>query len=216
MADKKAPLSLHNIDNLVNEELLGTKANPDEYIANNGLKFQLKKVPSMLLAEAAGRIEDPKVPMVMDDDKGRPVENPADPDYRKACEKADYDRGQIMANVTLGMGTRVISFPDGIEKPEDEGWAQDILELVGPDFNIPKAGKTRYVAWLKWYALDDTEINRLLGAIGRFSGSVLEMDVAKAVDTFRRNETRPGSPGNTSPEEGGLRDRNNESGWIGS
>ena len=168
------------MDAQVLNEVTQTK-DPQTWISSNGIVFRFKRVSRMIITDAGKKIKDPKVPLVMNDDKGRMEENPNDPDYVEALTDANYRRGMLAVDVYLAMGTEVVSCPEDIEPVESDIWKEDI-ELFGID--VPAKGKARYVAWLKYYALPDDDTNALTLAAMRYGGATLEEDVTDAQAGF--------------------------------
>lgn len=156
---------------------------PDEFTARNGLVLKLKKVNRLVVVEAGRKIPMPAVPRFFNEDKGREEENPSHPDYIEAVREANYNRGMMAVSVYLTLGTEIKSLPKELELPESLEWSQTMEELGIP---IPGASKPRYVAWLKYYALDDDELTELTNKSMRFSGITLEEDVKEAQESFRR------------------------------
>ncbi len=157
---------------------------PSIFTANNGVVIKLKRVNRMIVLDAVRQIQDPKPPVQFIEDKGRTEENPNDPDYIAAKQQSDFDRGMLTINVYLTFGTQVVSIPDGMYMPETHDWSED-LESLG--MKIAPKGRARYASWLKYYALNEDEVNELSLRAMRFAGVTLEVDTAAAVDTFQGN-----------------------------
>jgi hypothetical protein len=151
------------------------------WISSNNIKFRLKKVSRMVVADAGRKLKNPRIPIVMNEDKGREEENPNHPDYVAELEDVNYRRGMLAVEVYLALGTEVIERPADICSYEAEEWAQD-LGLFG--LEIPQSGKARYVAWLKYHALNDDDMTALTLAAMRFGGATLEEDVEEAQAGF--------------------------------
>lgn len=160
---------------------------PDTFTTSAGLHFKLHKVSSLLIMEAGRKIKDVEVPVTYIEDKGREEENPNDPKYKAAQADVDAMRTIIVINATLAFGTQVEgTLPAGVEHWSSDEWLTDVEDLTG--VQIPRTGKGRYVAWLKFYAIpDNAELFDLQLAVARYSGRVPEADVAQAEDSFRDN-----------------------------
>lgn len=189
-----------NNDSIVNS--LSTEAKPlDIFTSSSGLTFKLKKVSAMLISEAGRKIVRPTVPVVFIEEKGREEENPNDPNYLAAQQNANWETTVLTINVTIAFGTQVIedTIPSDVEHWESLGWSDSLEELLG--LKIAPAGRARYSAWVKFYALPDhQELLDLQRAIAIFSGNVPEAAVADAEDAFRNNEEGRSTEG-ISPEE---------------
>ncbi len=151
-----------------------------------GITFKLKKVSRILLVDATRKIKTPKPPIVMISDKGREEENPTDPDYQAALADSNYLRAMTVINIYVTLGTKPVKLPEGLEPPESNSWIEELVELDA-GFENPKSERSRYLQWIKYVALDDTQINELVTAVMRFSGVTLETDVQKAQESFRNN-----------------------------
>lgn len=152
------------------------------YTTENGIKLKLKKISRLLVVDAAKKVMLPKPPTVFIEDKGRMEENPSDPTYIEELQAAEYQRGMVTIAAYLVLGTSVLEVPAGIDRPEDTEWS-DVLNDI--QFEVPTKGRARYLAWLKYYALNDTELNALIEAITRLSGLTPEKDVVEVKDSFR-------------------------------
>jgi len=169
---------------------------PATWISSNGIKFRLKKVSRMIIADAGRKIKDPKIPVTMNEEKGREEENPNHPDYVAELADTNYRRGMLAVEVYIAMGTEVIERPESISAPESNQWADDLLNF---GLEVPQIGKARYVAWLKYYALSDDDLTALTLAAMRYGGATLEADVSQAQAGFRNSDTRPANTrGNAS------------------
>lgn len=151
-----------------------------------GITFKLKKVNRILVVDATRKIKLPKPPIIMMEDKGREEENPTDPDYQAALADANYLRSMTVVNVYVTLGTKPIKLPEGLEPPESDVWINDLVELDA-GFEMPKTERAKYLQWVKYVALDDTQINELVTAAMRYSGITLETDVQQAQNGFRGN-----------------------------
>lgn len=150
----------------------------------SGVGFEVRTVSNF----AIKRIQDgflpdkPAVPKVHVAEDDRWVEVPEDPAYQSAYQawQAKVVEGTYDALVVLG--TSLVHVPEGMDRPEDPGWAAD-LELVG--IPVAASGKARYLAWVKYYAChDNQDMVALINAINRAVG-VPEEDAAKAAAAFR-------------------------------
>ena len=157
------------------------------FTASNGVILSFRKVNRLMAVEAANKVQMPVVPKVYVESKHRYEENPNDPDYIEKRNQAMFERGTIMANIYVALGTRIEHIPDGIQRPEDEDWYQDLVDL---GIQISPRGNARYRAWLAYYALTESEYNDLTLAVMKWNGGITDEDVAKAQETFQDNSTR--------------------------
>ena len=151
-----------------------------------GITFKMRKVSRILVVDAARKITLPKPPKVMIEDKGRVEENPADPDYQAALADANYNKAMVVVNAYVVLGTKPIEVPVDIEALESTEWVDSLAEL-DPNFEQPKSARSRYLQWLKYIALDDTQLNELVTNVMRYSGVTLETDVQQSTQGFRNN-----------------------------
>lgn len=165
-------------------DTIKTDFEEDVFTSKTGVKLKINKVNRLIVLDAVRKIRDPKIPMVYIETKNRSEENPNDPDYLQAKQEADLDRGMTTINVYLAFGTKPTFIPENKEGPEGQTWSVDYNE-VGLD--IPQGGRGRYVAWLKYYALLEEEVNDLSLMAMRYSGATLEEDVAKSTTNFQSN-----------------------------
>lgn len=162
--------------------------NPNEYVSSKGIKFKIKKIPKLALVDAGKRLKDPKVPMFYNEDKERNEPNPNDPNYIDELRDVNYQRGIAITSVGIVLGTELIKpLPEDVEAPEDTDWSDALNEL---GIEIPEKGRMRYLAWVKYYALDDEEFTILFRTVAGGAGMVFAEEVAEATVAFPGNEAR--------------------------
>lgn len=164
----------------------------DVFIGTKGVQLRLRKVPRMVVVEAGMKITLPKPPKVYIPEQERYEENALDPDFADELAKANFYKGIASTNVYLSLGTSILSLPDDIEPPEGDSWEEELVEL-GLDIPSKVTKRSRYVAWLRYYALGDDDFTELAKATAIFSGHVTEEQVRKVEETFRNS-----SEGNTN------------------
>lgn len=170
---------------------------PTSVTLSNGIELKIRKVPPLLLTRAQEQIEVPKVPESYIESKGEVEENPNHPEYIAAVQHYNEAVNMAALNAMLLTGTSFASAPDGLDKPGDSGWAETIEALGIP---IPASTPGRYLAWLRYYALEDPmDMLQVMEAVGRVTG-ISEADVLKAVESFRSGEGRRAAPGGTADE----------------
>lgn len=170
---------------------------PEKVILTNGVVLKLRKVPPLLIQRAQDGIPVPKVPTIYNTQREEAEENPSDPDYQKAVARYEDAVNTAALNVLMLTGTSFESAPEGVEKPEDPGWVE-ILEAL--DVPIGTSTPSRYLAWLRYYALQDPiDMLEVMSAVGRITG-ISEADVLKAVESFRSGQGWRGDPGSAADE----------------
>ena len=154
---------------------------------SNGIKLRLKPVPPFLVRQAAMKLERPKVPM-MDIGKGRDEENPDHPAYLEAMAEYENRSTDAALNVMLAAGTEVVSVPEEVSGPLDDGWLplMEVLEIE-IDLDRPVA---RYLAWVRYVALATAaDVTVITKAMSKGIG-LSEEDVEASAQSFRNRAAR--------------------------
>lgn len=172
------------------EAITDSRAPIDEWISTRGIKFRLKKVSPFISMEIGRKQPDPKVPTYYDKDAERERENPLDPNYLEELQQTRATRGMLAMNANLALGTELLECPKVIQGVGSKEWSEELDEATAHVVEVPEAGIGRYLAWLRYYALVEQEVNDLMMAVLRYSGVVLEADVEVASENFSSDETR--------------------------
>lgn len=172
----------------------------DTWTSEGGLKLKLYKVISQVVAEAGAKVEIPRPPKSYLKDQERWEENPSDPDYLEALQRAKVRQGIASIQIYLALGTAVISLPEGKGAAETEEWATDLEEL-GVEIPPVSRRNSRYCAWLRFYMLNDADFTSLIRATMLYSGHVSETQVAEVVDSFRGDGSGGDNNGSTPTAE---------------
>ena len=161
----------------------------DTVRVSTGVVFRLKQ-PSTWAVTAVQRRHNeaaPKPPVWRNPDKERDEPNEADPDYRRALERHEEQRTEVMFEALVLTGAEVHSLPDGIPPHDAPGW-ETALKHLGID--VPADGPGRYVAWVKYLAAPgNPDWTAIYGPLLMLVGTA-EEDVATAMATFRRLSER--------------------------
>lgn len=165
------------------------------FSTESGVTLKLRKVPRMVVVEAGMKIKLPRPPQVWDPDQERNEENPLDPDFEEELNQARFHKGIASTNVYLSLGTEIVDVPAGMEYPGDPNWAEALEDL---GITIPPVDKkrSRYVAWLRYYALNDDDFTALTKATALYSGHITEEQVQAVEDSFRS----PGTGSTDTPD----------------
>lgn len=169
---------------------------PTHIVLSNGVSFKLQPVPPLLVRRAQANVTFPEVPIVFNEEQGRAIENPLDPDYMRRVEQAREAENEAVMNVMMLVGTRVDQIPEGIEHPESNVWVETLTEVgvLEEGFTF-RSDTQRRLAWMRMVAIPTvTDLNNLVMAVGRLTG-VTEQAVASAVDSFRRDGEGLPAPG---------------------
>lgn len=163
----------------------------------NGIVLRCKPVPAAVQRRIAIKIPLPSPPMVPGAG-GELEENPSDPDYEKALAEAHDERLQKVNEALFVLGTECVSVPDGMFRPEEDGWVEPLL-FVGADVDT-SSPLARYKDWLDLYAvqLQSDQGQIWFGVVGR--SGILEREVANALDSFRRRSGRRPDPVSSAPD----------------
>lgn len=160
--------------------------NLDTFTTSNGIKFSLRKVSPFIIQQINLDMVAPKPPSVYNADKERDEENPDDPDYADQLQRFNIEKSMVAIDTYFAFGTKVIELPDDLEPANSEDWSEFLIDR---GFNISPKGSSRYVAWLRYYALVDTDdLNGLFEACIRMSGHATEVQVQQSQDSFRSDE----------------------------
>ena len=93
--------------------------NADIHVLSTGVRVRIRAVPQLLIDDAVNKLDEPRVPTVMDEDKGYAVENPSDPNYLLDIQKYEREQTQAAVAVALMWGLELV---DGM--PEDASWLE--------------------------------------------------------------------------------------------
>lgn len=166
-----------------------SKAERDPVQLSTGYWVRIRPVSASLIDGAQAMIEDPPVPMVYIEAKGRDEPNPSDPAYLRALERTDTRRVIAATDAMILFGIELVDGPDGnpVGVPEDGEWLQKLrlLEKHGAlkldEFDL-KDDIDREFLFKKYIVVGAPDIVLLSLASG-----VREEDVQNAARTFRGN-----------------------------
>lgn len=159
----------------------------------SGVVLRFKHVSPLAIRAAAMRIPQPQPPMVDNPDRGRPEQNPNDPEYLKALIQWQRDQTDASLGIGIIQGTEIESVPDGMYRPEADEWIDELNDMFAalpgnaePIVIRKEPASARYLDWMRFYALrSEVDIFRLTQILT--SGLVLtEKEVADAAASFRR------------------------------
>lgn len=148
----------------------------------------MKPMPPLLLNAIANSIPEPEIPMIYIEEDDRHEANPNHPAYQKALLDRANDIGMRIIEATLSIGTELVSVPEGLAKPEDDSWLRR-AKIARHEFNQDDT-EERYLAWLRFYAAEIQEDLNRINSIPLQLAGIQEVEVEKAIDTFRGGEER--------------------------
>lgn len=162
-----------------------------EVTLSNGTVLAIKRVAPLTIRAAATAVPEPEVPVVTLEN-GRQQKNPSDPVYLAEIKKHELNVVDSVVNVLVLMGTALVSVPEGVSKPDDDDWIENLEILgIGPRVDSPRH---RYLAWCRHVAFEDeNDLAVVVTAVGNLSG-ISEKEVALAAQSFRSDEGRRANP----------------------
>lgn len=159
-----------------------------ELTLSNGIILKLKVIPPLLISSVGNTIPEPEVPVVFIEDKGRDEPNPNHPAYINALKKRDDELNLATMNLILYAGTELKFVPEGLYKPEDQGWRKLAL-MAGMEFDENDPGEC-YIAWLRSYALSTLKDLEQSQTLPLMLAGVTEEEVARIANSFPGGEER--------------------------
>jgi len=145
---------------------------PLEVTLIHGVTATLHAVAPSLIQDVQLRIEDPKVPVVYIEAKERDEENPNDPSYLAAMDRAAQERNAAVMDALIMMG---VELPEGFEVPPK--WVKR-LKILGFDFDEDDPDEVEFV--FKKYHTSTS----VIATLSVMSG-IREEDVAAFRELFR-------------------------------
>ena len=151
---------------------------------STGVILKAKQANPSTLIRVMTMQKRPTPPLYFDKSMGREMENPNDPDYISRVQAWQMDYSNGMLNVLIGLGTELVSIPNGLQRPEDEQWIADYRALGLPVISDSPAW--RYITWVMQVAAPtDKDLNLISGKVKTLSGTK-EADV-QAAETFPKS-----------------------------
>lgn len=182
-----------------------TAKQPDLLTVSTGVVFRLKQPSTWALTNVQQQLmrEEPKVPMVFIESKGREEPNEADPAYIAALRRHASRISERLYEVVIATGTEVDSVPDGFPTFDQDSWRDTLL---GVGVELSDDPRRRYVEWVKyWAATGELDWLQLYTPLLRKVGTS-EADVAEATEAFRGvpergADNQPGAEGSDSDRD---------------
>lgn len=155
----------------------------DTFSISSGVVLKALRVAPLRIDAIQRQFKDPEVPVVTLPD-GRKLDNPDDPDYDKALKAVELERSLAMADALMMFGTEFVSAPAGMLKPDEDSWVEE-MSFVG--VHVPDHPKARYLAWLRYVALEGNVEQDLVTITTNVMRkmSISEENIAQAMDSFR-------------------------------
>ncbi len=170
----------------------------------NGIVIGARSVPPLLGDAIQREFPEPKPPIWRNEEKGRDEENFNDPTYQRELETWNERNRRAIADLILVLGTYVVSVPEGLFAPEDDGWIEQVEKVgkfTGKSIEIKRDDADfRYIAWLRLYALETMGDIALLTALPGELSNLTENEVDEAMAGFRGLPERRADPGPPAPD----------------
>lgn len=163
--------------------MVDKKAKIEETLIALSSGVVLKAVPAspfVLLAVSVKRPR-PEAPEVFMENIGKTIINEQDPEHIERVKEWQKLQSNDMLDALILYGTKLKSTPKDFPGPKSDAWLDkfSLLEIK----TVPENQDWRYLAWVKYVAIQTTEdLDVLKDAVGAISG-VREADV-KAAETF--------------------------------
>jgi len=151
---------------------------------STGVWALLQPVTAAIISEAQSEIKDPKPPMVWIEEKEREEENPNDPSYVKALEKADEQRVLAAMDAMIMMGIDLCDEDGNLVEVEDGPWLKKLRLMAKRgminlgDYDLDDEVERDFL-YKRYIAVGVQDIALISSASG-----LTEEDIAKAERTF--------------------------------
>ena len=145
---------------------------PIEVVLLTGARATLHPVSPALIQDVQVSIQNPPVPVFHNEEKGRDEENPMDPAYLAALERAEVERTQAVMDAQIMMG---VELAPGFVVPPN--WVKR-LKRLGLEFDEKDPDEVEFT--FKKYGVS----NAHLILLGKLSG-ISEEDIERFRDLFR-------------------------------
>lgn len=162
------------------------KEKPEPFITlSTGVILKVKKINYMIVQAVINQFKYPDIPEVFDKDRGRPIRNPDNPDYKKLCAEVDAHRMNAVADAIAAFGVDIHHIPDHITPIEDETWIKELaLVHIHVEKDFPAA---RQQAWINYVALKEADD---IATLTKQFLSVMGVSEAAVAESIRDNFPR--------------------------
>lgn len=160
----------------------------DTLTFSTGVVVRTSRVSSAAFGDLEDRFQLPPVPKVLDENRGREIENPLDPIYKKKVSEVESRKAIAALDLAIVLGTTLVSKPDTLFDSNSEEW-KDKLKALGYGKEIINSATSRYLLWMKYIAaVEQEDWENLSMSVMRKMG-VPESDVNDALRSFPNNPT---------------------------
>ena len=158
-----------DVENKVVEAVQGIEEESNLIELSTGVVLMGKAAPPLALVKVMAAFKRPEVPTFRDDNIGRDIPNPDDPDYLKAVQAYEAESSSAMMNTMIIFGTEIHKTPRNFQKPSDNVWIEE-YEAVGLTA-WRKNDTWRYLNWVLFKAAPKAEdVQAIQEVVGRLSG----------------------------------------------
>ena len=171
----------------------------NEIALSNGIVLRIKPMPPLLLNDIANSIPEPEMPKIFIEEDNRYEDNPDHPAYIKALNDRANEVGIRTINAIISVGSEVVSIPDGVLRPEDNGWLKR-TKFTNYQFDADDP-EERYLAWLRFYAIATSEDLNKVNTLPLILAGLREAEVEDALQSFRSGEERGIDPNLPNPDD---------------
>lgn len=177
-----------------------------DFTLQNGIVLAMRPIPPLLLQAVSDEFRAPDPPTIWLEDRERHEPNPNDPAYLKEIQRITEAEQLATEDLTLAVGTSVKHVPEGMFKPEDDGWVTQVkfaAKLGKLDIEIDTEDEVkRYLAWLRFYALESSTDIVMVRNLSTMLAGIQEGEVDEVIESFR-GDPRRGTDSQSASETGG-------------
>lgn len=168
------------------------------FTLENGLRVRLRAVPAFLVDRVQAQIKIPDPPIFIEEETGREISNPTDPDYLRQVDEAQTRKIAVSMLSAVIFGVELIDDegnPKDAPSAEEDNW-ESMLAYMGVDWRealleqVPLPPNTdlnfaRNACYLLYTQIGNDDISYIVSKT--LGGG---MAYAEAVDTFPGRTTR--------------------------
>jgi len=169
-------------------EVEGQKQEESLLTLSSGVVVRAVPVSPLLMDALMRRYKPPKPPQFKNEENGRYYENRDDPDWLDEVQKLEQESETAALDLLFAKGVELISIPDGMARPEEDEWVEDIKLFAGVE--IDPHPRLRLLAWIKYVAAQRAEDLMNLGKAVMQQTGVSEDLVSQALASFRSDTPR--------------------------
>lgn len=152
---------------------------------SSGVVLRAKQAPPLTLVKVMAAFPRPKPPTWFNQQMGREMENPDDPDYIERLKAHQTESSNAILNALILLGTELAELPKKYPGPDSNDWIDEYAELGLPA--RPNSKGWRYLTWVTFKAVqNENDLIAIRDAVGRLSG--VPEDAVQSAETFSRGD----------------------------